>query len=50
MDSTYFVGLFHSMIPEVRPYVAVRGIIGMALGGFHMYAFIRHKLPQLENQ
>jgi hypothetical protein len=32
-----------SIIPEFKPYAAVGGIIGMALGGFLIYAFTANK-------
>ena len=32
-----------SLIPEFRPYAAISGLIGMALGAILIYAFISNK-------
>ena len=43
MRYEYFSHIIVSIIPEFRPYAAISGLIGMALGAFLIYAFTTNK-------
>ena len=43
MGHESFKDLIASMIPHLKPYAPVSGLIGMALGGFLIYAFSENK-------
>lgn len=43
MGHESFKDLIASMIPHLKPYAPVSGLVGMALGGFLIYAFSGNK-------